>query len=447
MSQVKFNYRNLHAVFVENLTKPLVTKQGAENIRNYDYHSQDWSKLVKYLQPFWNKCVTYIPARASPNVVTITGYVFALFGCLSVIFYGETHPWVYGLYAAMLFLYQTFDALDGLQGKKVGMYTNATTEIFDHGFDSNVLILTTLASVSGFQILGSFLETIFLMSCLVSFYFMTWENTCTGVMFFRSGFLNPTDSLVITQIFFLITAFMPNLWISQVKDFMPFTAPSSGFFGFFFNLTLAESVVYSGVFTALQAGYYSMVEVMEYWKKKHNHPKATPMVIRDFSQSCIALLPIGLLTLNTVMWTMVRESYALKSHPYLVIITISLPWLYSIMRLIIAEITHQTVDVFGLLIGQIPLFFPVVAGYLPFSETFEIPAMFLSLLLSIALYTRTVHRSLADTCKALNMAHFWTIPPPQKKKSDDNKNNSGLKKSGENKKSASPSPKLKRSVS
>jgi phosphatidylglycerophosphate synthase len=35
---------------------------------------------------------------------------------------------IFGLYGVVLFAYQTLDALDGLQGRKVGMYTNATTE-------------------------------------------------------------------------------------------------------------------------------------------------------------------------------------------------------------------------------------------------------------------------------------------------------------------------------
>lgn len=89
----------------------------------------------------------------------------------------------------LLFAYQTFDALDGLQGRKVGMYTNATTEgnfyfnfyfmillvlkqfsqlftVFDHGCDSNVLIMTTVASIYAFDIDRTWHSVILLVSLL-----------------------------------------------------------------------------------------------------------------------------------------------------------------------------------------------------------------------------------------------------------------------------------------
>lgn len=77
-----------------HLQKPFINEQGAENVRNYDYHGEDHSKLVKHIQPFWNKCATLIPPHVSPNVVTMMGYSVALTGCFLVANYARDHPWV-----------------------------------------------------------------------------------------------------------------------------------------------------------------------------------------------------------------------------------------------------------------------------------------------------------------------------------------------------------------
>lgn len=79
---------------LDHLHKPFINEVGAENVRNYDYHGEDHSKIVKYMQPFWNKCATFIPPHVSPNVVTLMGYSVALTGCFLVANFGRENPWV-----------------------------------------------------------------------------------------------------------------------------------------------------------------------------------------------------------------------------------------------------------------------------------------------------------------------------------------------------------------
>lgn len=51
--------------------------------------------------------------------------------------------------------YEFFDALDGQQGKRVGMYTNATTELFDHGCDSITTVLSAIIFMHALNLLVS----------------------------------------------------------------------------------------------------------------------------------------------------------------------------------------------------------------------------------------------------------------------------------------------------
>lgn len=56
----------------------------------------------------------------SPNLITLTGFGFVILNFLTILYYNPTldqdcPPWVYVSCAVGLFLYQTFDAVDGMQ--------------------------------------------------------------------------------------------------------------------------------------------------------------------------------------------------------------------------------------------------------------------------------------------------------------------------------------------
>jgi len=420
---------------VLHLRTPFINPQGAENVRNYNYHGEDHSKIVKYYQPFWNKLATFIPDHVSPNVVTLIGYAIALTGCISVVYYSQSNPWVFALYGVLLFAYQTFDALDGLQGRKVGMYTNATTEVFDHGCDSNVLIMTTVASIYALGIVGTWQSAALLLGTITAFLLLTWENTTTKVMIFRSGVLNPTDSLASTQLFFLATAFFPGLWTTPLHKVLFLSGSiGHGWLNALLSTTLGEVIVYSSLYTAVFAAKISMSAVLDYWKNKHHQTTVAPNVLRDFLKSCVVLSPTVLLSVVGVFWLIIGDSPALKQHPVLSVVTLAVPWAYSIMRLIISEITNQDINISGMALSQIPLLFPLLAKWVPHCAFLEIPAMYLSLACFIPLYAWTTYRTVGDTCSALNMAHFWTIPP-QKPKSAEKGKNGISEKSAKNDKS------------
>lgn len=56
----------------------------------------------------------------APNLITLTGFGFVIINVLTLLWYNPTldqdcPPWVYFSWAIGLFLYQTFDAVDGTQ--------------------------------------------------------------------------------------------------------------------------------------------------------------------------------------------------------------------------------------------------------------------------------------------------------------------------------------------
>lgn len=92
------------------------------NLRQYKYSGVDHSLLSRYvLKPFYTKVVIKcFPMSMAPNLITLTGFSFVIINMLTLLWYNPTldqdcPPWVYASWALGLFLYQTFDAVDGTQ--------------------------------------------------------------------------------------------------------------------------------------------------------------------------------------------------------------------------------------------------------------------------------------------------------------------------------------------
>ena len=76
----------------------------------------------------------------APNAITLSGFGFVIINILTLLYYTpgldqDCPPWVYASWAIGLFLYQTFDAIDGTQARRTGQ-SGPLGELFDHGVDA-----------------------------------------------------------------------------------------------------------------------------------------------------------------------------------------------------------------------------------------------------------------------------------------------------------------------
>jgi ethanolaminephosphotransferase len=121
-------------------------------LREYKYAGQDKSLVSKYvLNPFWTRLASYFPANMAPNAITLTGFAFVVINFLTLLVYTPTlmercPAWVYVSWGVGLFLYQTFDAIDGKQARRLGL-SGPLGECFDHGVDA--LNVTVRGCVEG----------------------------------------------------------------------------------------------------------------------------------------------------------------------------------------------------------------------------------------------------------------------------------------------------------
>ncbi|EEH03577.1 aminoalcoholphosphotransferase [Histoplasma capsulatum G186AR] len=107
-------------------------------LRAYRYAGVDKSLVSRYvLKPFYTHVVIKcFPMSMAPNAITLTGFCFVVINFLTLLWYNPTldqdcPPWVYLSWALGLFLYQTFDAVDGAQARRTRQ-SGPLGELFDH---------------------------------------------------------------------------------------------------------------------------------------------------------------------------------------------------------------------------------------------------------------------------------------------------------------------------
>ena len=83
--------------------------------------------------------------------------------------------WVYASWAIGLFLYQTFDAVDGSQARRTGQ-SGPLGELFDHGVDALNTSLEVLLFAAAMKFGQGWRTVLVLFASLLTFYVQTWDE-------------------------------------------------------------------------------------------------------------------------------------------------------------------------------------------------------------------------------------------------------------------------------
>jgi ethanolaminephosphotransferase len=147
--------------------EPYLEKGPLQNLRLYRYSSVDLSPVTYYiLRHWWDLAARAFPLWMAPNLITLAGLGFILLNVASLVVYipdliGPAPSWVYYSFALGLFLYQTFDNVDGRQARRTGT-SSALGHIFDHTIDSLNCPLGGLIQVASVG-LGSTKQGLFIL--------------------------------------------------------------------------------------------------------------------------------------------------------------------------------------------------------------------------------------------------------------------------------------------
>ncbi|KAF8583892.1 Choline/ethanolaminephosphotransferase [Ramaria rubella] len=214
--------------------EPLFQPSALQNLKLYRYSAVDKSPLTKYvLRHYWDFAVTLFPMSMAPNLITLSGLGFIIFNVITLIalvpnLVGPAPSWVYYSFALGLFLYQTFDNVDGRQARRTKS-SSALGHIFDHTIDSlNTPLggIILVASIGlGHSLNGFFITMIGLWPMWLS----TWEEYYTGTLYL--GYINgPTEGILIVCCVQVISGFFgPAVWKVPVSSMVSIRGVPSNF--------------------------------------------------------------------------------------------------------------------------------------------------------------------------------------------------------------------------
>ncbi|CAD6186796.1 unnamed protein product [Caenorhabditis auriculariae] len=195
----------------------LLTQAELQRLDDHVYSASDTSWLNNlFMKDFWEFVVKFYPLWLAPNLITLIGLIVNLFTVLILSYYcptaTETAPsWVYLLSAFGLFAYQTLDATDGKQARRIGA-SSPLGELFDHGCDSASQVFVTLNVCYALQ-LGTVRAAVFVICAFSAsvFYSAHWSTYCIGQLRFSKFDVTEAQMSVIAML--LTTAiFGPQIW-------------------------------------------------------------------------------------------------------------------------------------------------------------------------------------------------------------------------------------------
>ncbi|KAJ2493988.1 hypothetical protein IWW37_000066 [Coemansia sp. RSA 2050] len=189
-----------------------VTEDALKNLRNYRYRAVDKSFLTKYLyRHYWEWAVTLFPLWMAPNLITLTGLSFEVFDVLLVLLImpdleGPGPWWIYFAFGIGMWLYSTFDNVDGKQARRTGT-SSPLGELFDHGCDALNCTIAGIVEASAFACGISWQTVTIVFFTTMTFFFSTWEEYHTGVLYL--GYVNgPTEILTLA----VLACFASGIW-------------------------------------------------------------------------------------------------------------------------------------------------------------------------------------------------------------------------------------------
>ncbi|KAG6757835.1 hypothetical protein POTOM_038161 [Populus tomentosa] len=366
-----------------------IGSHGIAALHRYKYSGVDHSYVAKYvLQPFWSRCVNFFPLWMPPNMITLMGFMFLVTSALLGYIYSprlDTPPprWVHFAHGLLLFLYQTFDAVDGKQARR----TNSSSplgELFDHGCDALACAFESLAFGST-AMCGRDSFWFWLISA-VPFYGATWEHFFTNTLILPAV-NGPTEGLMLIYVAHLFTALVGAEWWVQhfgmsfpFLSWVPFVSVVTHIFVYplcflsfdFRNPNLQSRADFNDSFccythSGIQGWvFFAVADVLDFASMGSFVPNgSSEWFIIDFLRGPMLAKIAAVCVSNVYKVVQARKSSMLLAlamlYPFLVLVGGVLVWDYLSPSDLMANYPHLVVLGTGLAFGFLVMHLPFIA--------------------------------------------------------------------------------------
>ncbi|KAJ1969196.1 hypothetical protein IWQ62_000779 [Dispira parvispora] len=324
-----------------------IPEESLPNLYKYRYSGTDKSLLSRYvLCHYWNNLVKLFPLWMAPNLVTLLGFCFILVNFATLLYFDptlerEAPAWVYYSYALGLWIYASFDAVDGKQARRTGT-SGPLGELFDHGCDSLNTTLGLLIAASIFQLGQSWWTVGIIWNGLCNFYLSTMEEYHTGTLYL-GYFSGPVEGIAISCIVYTLTGYLgPHVWLTDYKTLLPLPSaivdqlPSGGLNHVF--VVVAMVTMFPNILNSI-----------------HNVFEARRREKLPLLPALVSFLPFVLASLMSYAWLSTSPTL-LTQHLVAFFAFITFAFGYTAGRMIVAHVTKNSFPLFNV------MFIPLALG-------------------------------------------------------------------------------------
>ncbi|KAK4510761.1 uncharacterized protein ATC70_005194 [Mucor velutinosus] len=380
-----------------------LSKQQLNALHLYKYGAVDRSLISKYcLSYYWNWCVQFFPMSMAPNLITLTGLLFMIVNVAFAIIFApdmgigeEAGPnWIYFSFAIGLWLYSTFDNVDGKQARRTGT-SSPLGELFDHGCDAINCSFAAVLQATAVGLGHSKASVVLYGIAMLGFYLSTAEEYHTGVLYL--GYINaPTEGVILSCVIFILSGiYGPEMWMMSMKEALQVSwLPNN-----IAEMPVSHAVIWwiGSLFLLTHAPvcFYAMYKAC----KQKNKPFIRTMALQN--------MPIATYIASLYLWVMSPYSTIL-THRHFILFAITTGIVFGRMatKVILAHLTKSkfpkfTVLLIPLIVGatltNIPVVFPSIKPiFTPESEYIFLLSYFGFALIAYTRWALVVINSFCD---------------------------------------------------
>ncbi|KAF2674121.1 Choline/ethanolaminephosphotransferase [Microthyrium microscopicum] len=327
-------------------------------LKEYKYSGVDHSLVSRYImKPFYtNFVINCFPMWMAPNAITLTGFGFVVLNLFTLLWYNPTldqdcPPWVYASWSIGLFLYQTFDAVDGSQARRTHQ-SGPLGELFDHGVDAVNTTLEVLIFCAALCLGQSWQSVAVLFASLLTFYVQTWDeyHTHTLTLGIVSG---PVEGILTLVFVYALTAYLGggSFWQREMLETIGISKPA-----------FLPQALYNYTFTNWFMFYGGIMLVFNTVTSALNVQEARRARGQRARKALLGLVPFFGQWVLTVLY-LALNPLILHHHLVPFIFFIGIVNAYSVGQMIVAHLTKSRFPYYNVL--SLPLVFAVIDSFGP----------------------------------------------------------------------------------
>ncbi|ORX53092.1 hypothetical protein DM01DRAFT_1336283 [Hesseltinella vesiculosa] len=257
---------------------------------------------------------------------------------------GEGPSWIYFSFAAGIWLYSTFDNVDGKQARRTGT-SSPLGELFDHGCDALNCSFAAVIQAAGVGVGHSVTAVMLYVIAMIGFYLSTAEEYHTGVLYL--GYVNaPTEGVLLSCILCILSGiYGPGIYAKPVSYYVSIPWLPTALTSLSVATSLVGFILVMLIFTHAPVCFYAMYKAC----RKNNKPFVRTMLVQN--------MPIAVYSISLLTWVLSPFS-SILSHKHFILYAITTGIVFGRMatKIILAHLTKSRFPRFTVLL------LPLVAG-------------------------------------------------------------------------------------